>query len=440
MALIPYQPQNLTTEQADGNILLTWTGSLGATSYQIQRSLDGVNFTNLATTLSGQYIDAYPGVGITYYYQVAGVSGAGTGTYSTASSIVAAPPGEMSFGELKLRARQTADRVGSDFVGESELSSFGRLAMYELYDLLIGSYEDYNIAAPVFINTALGNTAGQFDMPNGLNYLGGTLGGSSGLPASRLYKISGVDLGVNTSNNAWVTVHRYDFIRRNDYVYPNSTSTIYGVYNMRYRPIGTETYTQKISIIPIPAGNQQLRIWYAPVLPSMLANTDLTNIGFTGWLRYPIVRMAKYMLDKEEGSDTSKLDAELLFLKTRIEQMSQNRDIGQADTISETRMDPVYGGTGWGGGGQGGWIVALFPNFISHYGANSRITNPIFFSQGYLSYLVLFISLAYLFYKNPSQFRSRIAFARVSNFFTSRNYFSSLRNHISNIFKRGSKK
>lgn len=354
MALIPYQPQNLSAEQTDGNILLTWQGALAATSYQIQRSLDGVNFTNLATTVSAQYIDVQPGVGIKFYYQVAGVSMAGTGVYSSIVSMVAATPGEMSFGELKLRARQTADRVGSDFVGEAELSSMGRLAMYELYDILVTSFEDYNIADPVFITT--NSTTSQFALPNGINYLGGTLGGLSGLPAQRLYKLTGVDLGVNTSNNAWVTLRRFDFIDRNQYVYPNSTSTIYGVYNMRYRPMGAETFTEKIMLIPVPAGNQQLRIWYAPVLRGLLADTDLTTIGYSGWLRYAIVRMAKYMLDKEEGSDTSKFDAELLFLKTRIEQSASNRDQGQADTISNTRRDSIYGGGMSGAdGANGGW-------------------------------------------------------------------------------------
>lgn len=350
MSLIPYQPQNLTAEQTDGNILLTWTGSLGATSYQIQNSTDGVNFTNLATSTTNQYIDAYPGVGTQFWYQVAGISGAGTGVYSSIVSMVAAPPGEMSLGELRFRAQQSADRVGSEFVGRAEWNSFIRLAMYELYDLLITSYEDYNIAPYVYINT--NSTAQNYPLPDGAtNYLGGTFGGSSGTPAAKFYKLAGVDLGVNTSNNAWVTINRFDWIDRNAYVYPNSTSTIYGVYNMRYRVMG-----QNITLIPTPAGNQQLRLSYAPILTGLLSDTDLTTIGFSGWLRYVIVRAAKYALDKEEGTDTSKQDTEILFLKTRIEQSATNRDQGQPDTISETRKDSVYGGTGWGqGGSQGGW-------------------------------------------------------------------------------------
>lgn len=351
--MIPYQPQGLTAEQTDGNILLTWQGSLGAASYQVQRSTDGVNFTNLGTSITNQYLDQYPGDGIQFFYQVAAVSIGGTSPYSLVVSMVAAPPGEMSLGELRLRAQQTADRVGSDFVKKSEWNALLRIAMYELYDLLITSYEDYNIAPYVYINTT--GTIMNYALPDGVtNYFGGVYNNptiSSGNPAAAFYKLVGVDLGVNTSNNAWVTLNRYDYIDRNAYVYPNSTSTIYGVYNMRYRTMGNN-----INFIPNPAGNQQIRLTYAPRLTGLLADTDLTTIGYSGWLRYPIVRAAKYALDKEEGSDTSKLDTEIAFLKQRIEQSAQNRDIGQPDTISETRKDSVYGGTGWGqGGGQGGW-------------------------------------------------------------------------------------
>lgn len=350
MPTIPYQPQGLDTQQSDGNILLTWQGSLGSTSYQIQRSTDGVNFSNLATTgVIQQYIDALPGVGIKYYYQVAGVNVAGTSVYSSIASMVAAAPSEMSLGELRLRSQQTADRVASNFVTDSEWNAFIRIGMYELYDLLITSYEDYNVAPYVYINT--NGSVQNYELPNGVtNFLGGINNSLAGDPAQSFYKLAGVDLGVNTSNNAWVTLNRYDYIDRNAYVYPNSTSTIYGVYNMRYRIMGNS-----INFIPTPAGNQQIRLTYQPRLRGLLADTDLTTIGYSGWLRYVIVRSAKYALDKEE-SDTTKLTEELLFLKQRIEQTAQNRDVGQPDTISETRKDSVYGGTGWGqGGGQGGW-------------------------------------------------------------------------------------
>jgi hypothetical protein len=347
---VPYQPTNLDAEQADGNISLTWTGSLGATGYTVYRSTDNVNFTLLDTLgLVTQYTDALPGVGTQYYYYVLATNGSGSSAQSSVASAVAAPPSEMSLLELRLRAQQTADRVNSNFVTTSEWNAFIRLAMYELYDLLITVYEDLFAAQTVLITT--NGTTQNYPLPDGAtNYFGSTYPSTgSTSPAQAFYKLAGIDLGVNTSNNAWVTLKRFDFIERNAYVYPNSTSTIYGVYNMRYRLMGNN-----INIIPTPSGNQQLRVWYSPRLPALLLDTDLTTIGYSGWLRYPIVRAAKYALDKEE-SDTSKLDAELLFLKTRIEQSASNRDAGIPDTISQTRQDPVFGGSGWGGGSQGGW-------------------------------------------------------------------------------------
>lgn len=423
MPSVPYQPQGLTAEQADGNILLNWQASLSATSYEIQRSTDNVNFSTLVTVGQiNQYQDSYPGVGIQYYYKVGAVNSTGTSPYSSVANAIAAPPSEMSLSELRLRAQQTADRVGSNFVTTTEWNSFLRLSMYELYDLLIGSYEDYFATQLVYITT--NGSQQYYPLPDGVtNYPGGLYNSSaaftftvssanatigavyqnntyqftvtstivsgttlattgsgaplpygiltkvsgtgdnqitfstyalslSGQPSPAFYKAAGVDLAVNTStvNPAWVTLKKFNFIDRNKYVYPNSTSTIYGVYNQAYRIMG-----QQIDFIPVPAGNQTIRLWYAPRLPALLKDRDVTTLGFSGWLRYPIVRAAKYALDKEEGSDTSKLDAEIVFLKQRIEQMSQNRDAGIPDTISETRRDGIYGGTGWGGGGQGGW-------------------------------------------------------------------------------------
>jgi len=352
--IVPYQPQGLVAEQADGNILLTWQGSLGATSYEIQRSTDGVNFSSYATTgVTTQYVDPLTGVGIMYYYQVAGVNTSGTGPYSSIVQMVAAPPSEMSLFELRLRAQQTADRQGSGFVSTGEWNAFLRLAMYELYDLLMTTYEDYFAQNYVAIQT--NGTTANYPLPDGVtNYLGGNYNGVSGAPAQAFYKLAGVDLNVNTSvvTPSRVSLLRFDFIKRNQYVYPNSTSTIYGVYNMRYRLMGNN-----INIIPTPAGSQTLILWYSPKLPGLLKDTDLTTLGNSGWLRYPIVRAAKYAIDKEqEGANTDKMDAELLFLTARIEQSASNRDAGIADTISETRQDPVYGGTGFAGGSaNGGW-------------------------------------------------------------------------------------
>jgi hypothetical protein len=145
-------------------------------------------------------------------------------------------------------------------------------------------------------------------------------------------------------------VNRYNFIDRNRFVYPNTASTIYGVFNLQYRLMGSN-----IEFIPTPSGGQLIRLQYIPRLPVLIADTDLSTIGFSGWLQYVIIRAAKYALDKEE-SDTATLTEELLFLKQRIEETSFNRDVGMADTISDTRQGNWADGW-WGGrnGSIGGW-------------------------------------------------------------------------------------
>jgi hypothetical protein len=353
--VIPYPATINPAQQADGNILISWNASLGATGYQVQRSTDGVNFTTIATV--GQvtsYVDVLPGIGIMYYYQVLSTNVSGTAPPSQIVQMVAAPPSEMSLYELRLRSQQCADRVASNFVTTDEWNAFLRLAMYELYDLLVTVYEDYFMQS---VSIQTNGSTFQYPLPDGAtNYLGGTYPNTVGatVPAKAFYKLAGMDLNVNTSTvtPSRVTLKKFEFIRRNDYVYPNSTSTIYGVYNMRYRVVDNT-----VMFIPVPAGNQTMLMWYTPKLPALLQDTDTTTIGTSGWLRYVIVRAAKYALDKEEGSDTSKQDAELLFLKSRIEETASNRDSGVPDRISETRLDTVYGGTGWGssGGSNGGW-------------------------------------------------------------------------------------
>jgi len=343
----PSTPQNFYISQGNSNIFVAADLSAGATSYTVQRSTDGVNFSNLITGLTlPQYLDTSVTNGIQYWYQIAGVNSSGTGIFSSPLSIVSAVQGEMSLGQLRLMSQQKADRVNSNFVTKSEWNDYINLAMFELYDLLITSYEDYFMAPAARFNTDGVNF--QFDLPNGTN----TFTNASGqtFTPKPYYKLLGVDLSVNaTSTSSFVTIKRFNFIDRNKYIYPNTNSTLYGVFNLRYRVMGN-----KIEFIPSPSANQTIQLWYIPRLDSLLQDQDLTTIGISGWLQYVICRAAKYALDKEE-SDTSKLDAELLFLKKRIEETAADRDEGQPDTISDTRNADPWGMSGLGGNFKAGW-------------------------------------------------------------------------------------
>lgn len=341
---IPSIPSNFYVQEANQETLCTWDIVGGATSYDVQRSTDGVIFASVATPSVNSFLDTTVVVGTLYYYQVASVNISGTSGYTSPQQIVPAPIGDMSLAGIRLAAQQRADRVGSNFVTMPEWNTYINLALYELYDLLTTVYEDYFLA-PRARFTTTGNTTGIYPLPDG-NITFTDISGNS-FVAPPFYKLSGVDLALNTSQNAFVTVKKYNLIDRNRYVYPNATSTIYGVYNLQYRVMGGN-----IEFIPVPSGNQTIQLLYIPRLRSLLQDTDISTLGYSGWLQYAIVRAAKYALDKEE-SDTTKLDAELIFLKGRIEETAQNRDAGRPDTISDVRVGGTGDG-GWNSGFQGG--------------------------------------------------------------------------------------
>lgn len=348
----PGVPQNLVVQSANLQILVSWDLSAGADSYIVQRSEDNITFTTLATIsgtpLATSYLDTSPELATTYWYKVAAKQGSDTSSYTTAQSAVAVPTGEMTLGQIRLAAQQRADRVGSDFVTKAEWNGYINKAAYELYDLLITVYEDYYLADPV--QFTVDGTSPDYTLPNGiLPFLNNATGVTEA--ARPFYKLLGVDLALNNTTNAFVTINKYNFIDRNNYVYPNTASTIYGVFNLRYRVMGN-----KIRFIPTPAAGQAIQLWYIPRLTELLQDTDTTDISISGWVEYVIVRAAKYALDKEE-SDSSKLDQEILFLKARIEESAANRDAGQPDTISDSRSTGGWGnpyGNG-GGSGRGGW-------------------------------------------------------------------------------------
>jgi hypothetical protein len=267
----------------------------------------------------------------------------GTSSYTLPQSAIPVPTGEQSLSTIRLQAMQRADRVNSNFLTTTEWNTNINKAMFELYDLLVTVYEDYFLAPP--IQFVADGTTFLYPLPNGSNTFLNANNPQQTITPPPFYKLLGVDLALNNATNAYVTVNKFNFIDRNRFVYPNTASTIYGVFNLQYRVMGSN-----IEFIPTPSAGQALRLWYIPRLTELLQDTDTTQMGISGWIEYVIVRAAKYALDKEE-SDTTKLDQELIFLKQRIEETAANRDAGIPDKISDTRQGNW--GQGWNGGNGG---------------------------------------------------------------------------------------
>lgn len=351
---VPGIAQQFNVQTGNGQILASWALVPGATSYIINRSLDNVTFTVIATVtgspLATSYLDTAVTLGSQYWYTVQASNTDGTSSATIAQFAIPTTTGEMTLSQIRLASMQRADRVNSNFVTLPEYTTFINLALFELYDLLVTVYEDYFVGVPVQFTSD--GTTFIYNLPDGQTTYTNGLNQNTTFKAPAYYKLTGADLALQNATNAYVTINKFNFVDRNRFVYPNTASTIYGVFNLQYRLLGnTPAGVQQIMFIPTPSAGQAIRLWYIPRMTQLLQDTDTTIQGISGWLDYVIIRTAKYVLDKEE-SDTTKLDAELLFLKARIEETAANRDAGIPDKISDTRAN---NGSGYGGQGGFGW-------------------------------------------------------------------------------------
>lgn len=332
---LPAIPQNVYVQQANGQVLISWDLVVGSTAYSVQRSTDGQTFVSVGTPSANSYLDTSVSVGTGYFYQVAATNGSGTGAYSVAQGpVVPTKPGQMTLGQLRLLSQQKADRVGSNFVTVPEWNVYINQSYFELYDLLVQKYgDDYYVQAYQFQTTG----SASYNLPDGTATYPISLTNATAAPA--FYKLLGVDLGLNTTASAWITLKKYEFISRNNYIYPQLTANLLGVAGMRYRLVGNT-----LSFIPTPTSGQLVQVWYAPRMTAMLADTDSCD-GVSGWTEYIAIDAAIKALQKEEG-DVSVLMAQKQAMIDRIEAAAENRDAGEPETISNTRRAVSIWGTG----------------------------------------------------------------------------------------------
>jgi hypothetical protein len=322
-------PANFQVASAQGVVQLSWAQVPLATIYYINRSTDNVSFTNIASSASLSYSDSTGTVGSIYYYQVQ----AGNGTYSSVATAsqpgLSLLPGQTTAGNVILEAQQRCNKENSQFYTAQELMSMCSQSYKELYDQIIAAYgEDYYVATPYTYTT--GQNLQLYPLP------------------SDFYKMLLCEVALNpTDPNSYVTLREFMFIQKNLYNYPNQY-TMYGITNIRYRINGNN-----LMIVPQTQGGQTIRIWYAP-RPNQLLNLTDTLDGISGWEEYVVVDMCIKMLAKQEDYDTI-FAAQKMGLIKRLEEMAKNRNLGEPQTVSDSRYrnfswgDP---GDGWNGQGM----------------------------------------------------------------------------------------
>lgn len=352
MSTLPAIPQSLVLQTGNGQNLVTWGIVAGATSYDVQRSTDGVTFVTIGTSSTPSYLDTAVTIGTNYYYQVASVSSGGTSPYAVPYPISITPclPGQINLGYMRYLAQLRADKLNSEQITTDEWNSYINQSIFELYDILVTKFgDDYFVAAPA---TFLTTGAESYALPDGVTTFIDSTGAD--FTPRPLYKLLGVDCGVAIGNNAWVTLPRFNWIDRNRFIYPQLQANALGVFNLSYRQMGNNLW-----FIPRPSAGQYIQVWYVPVMDQLLQDTDMLSFSLSGWSELVIVDAAMKALLKEESFEQAgAMSALKQAILERIETTAANRDVGQPNTVSDTRGNTGFGdGSGFGGdgAGQGGW-------------------------------------------------------------------------------------
>lgn len=351
----PYQPQNVVLQTGNGQNFLLWDIVVGATSYSVQRSTDGINFSSPATATTNNYLDTTVLVGINYFYQVASVNSGGTSSYSASypASIVPCLPGQINLGYLRYASQLRTDKLNSLYLTTDEWNFNINQSADELYDILITKFGDNYFFAPQLIIPLTGQSS--YPIPDGSNYP------INGVNSPACHKLCGLDYNFNGAtagaNAGWVPMSRFNWSDRDKFtIFPGfpGNGSFNNTFQMSYREMG-----QTIQVIP-PNTNALIRLNYVPIRYLMLQDTDMMAFSFSGWSEYVINDAAKKGMIKEESLEKwNALDAANEKIRLRIETTASNRDVDQPNTVSNVRNtmgDPGFGGWGDGfGGGFGGF-------------------------------------------------------------------------------------
>jgi hypothetical protein len=366
MAQAALTANSVILQTGNGQNLVSWPIIAAATSYIVQRSLDGVNWTTIATLsgnpLATNYTDLTVLIQVAYYYQVAASTAPTTFVASFPVKITPCLPGQINLGYLRYHSTLRSDMLHSKFLTKDEWDFNLNQQAFELRDILTSCYgEDYFMAPPLqILLTGLQSYA----LPDGSNYVGSLQNGAwvlgpGGTPAAAHYKLNGVDAnvsGASTGPNAgWIPLSRSNWSDRDRYTtWPGQAGALNNIYQMSYREMGSNIF-----FFPMNT-NMLVQLWYVPIMTQMLLDTDMLSFSLSGWSEYVIVSTAILASNKEESYDhVVALERQKAALLVRIETMAANRDVGQPNTVSNVRStmgDPGFSdwGNGFGAGGFGG--------------------------------------------------------------------------------------
>lgn len=310
-----------------------------------------ISLTPQTASLSTNSLQTFVGSGGTapYTYSVSGVGSidSSTGVYTsgsnpgsatitvtdslsataTATVSVAVTGTTYTLAQLITIVRERGDYVNSQFVTDSEITTYINQSAAELYDILIQAYGNDYFVAPPYSFTTGGPTQQLYPLP------------------ANLYKLLGVDLQVSSDPASWVTLRRFQFTERNRYWLANQYA-YYGITNLRYKVVGNNLW-----LTPVPSQNQTIQLWYIPRINYLVNTTDIFD-GISGWEEYIIVDAVMKCRIKEE-TDIQELLVQKQALVARINAAAEDRDASEPSRVSDTMSTELgWPGSGWGNGGN----------------------------------------------------------------------------------------
>ncbi len=322
---LPSIPANFAAQPGNGSVYLSWALVASATSYNILRGTDSVNYSTIDTSTNTNYTDTTGIIGTLYYYAIQAVNANGTGSATGPLAVTPVDLGEVSLGQIRLYAQQRADMENNDFITTPEWNSYISNSYKRLYNILVQTYGDeYYVASPFQFVTD-GRYPALYPLP------------------ANFYKLLGSDLSVGASSNGWLTMRKFSFLSRNQYIYGNTPVSFLGVLNLKYRLCGDNIMFQ-----PAPLANQTVQWWYIPKPRVLVADNDILD-GIAGWEEYIIVDAAIKARIKDEA-DVTDLRIEKMELRKEIEAEASNRDAGEPEFVSDIRgITSNYFGGGFDG-------------------------------------------------------------------------------------------
>jgi cellulose 1,4-beta-cellobiosidase len=165
---VPAAPTGLMATAGDAQVMLSWTGNTGATSYNVKRAtVSGGPYTTVATTSLTSYVDIGLTNNRTYYYVVSGMNPAGEGANSTEvaatpQAVPAAPTGLAAVaGDAQVSLTWTT-RAGATSYNVKRATTSG------------GPYTTVatGVTATPYVNTGLTNGTTYYYMVSGVNPAG----------------------------------------------------------------------------------------------------------------------------------------------------------------------------------------------------------------------------------------------------------------------------